>query len=179
FYLKRFYLYISIIPLIFIINYIYASLIFFLGKNQSSVEFLVTSAVMLAISFFLSTIAKSRHDLPEIINLSFLVSGIIVIVANLIEYFLGYGYVPGIPRFFGTSSHPNFIGVQMAVFGIVIAGNIKFSSLLPDLLKLSLLGSSVFFLYISGSRTGIAVLLFGIYALVLSRRQLSKIGRAS
>lgn len=107
----------------------------------------------------------------EIIDKSFYVISVILISLNIIEYVAGGGFVPGVTRYFGSSSHPNFIGVQMAVCCVAVVYNCKENSRLIRMLSVILFLMGLFILYISGSRTAIVILLAEILGILIFDRR--------
>ena len=86
----------------------------------------------------------------------------ILIVTNIIDYVRGLGYVPGNPRMFGSASHPNFFGVQLALAGIALL-TVFFSagSYLIKCGVASLIALDALLLVATGSRTGMLMLASG------------------
>lgn len=102
--------------------------------------------------------------LDGLVDVLFVMS-LLLIGLNAYGYFLGYGYVPGNPRYFGTSAHPNFIGVQLAICNISLWSAFQRSQLfLAKGLCVVFLGLGLFLLAATGSRTGLAVVVIGMAA---------------
>lgn len=96
------------------------------------------------------------------------------VVINTLNFALGYGFVPGNPRFFGTSSHPNFIGVQLAICNIVVASRLLGPNLLRErgsATAILLLVAGLTAQFATGSRTALIVLFIGLGTLWLARRK--------
>lgn len=89
------------------------------------------------------------------------------IFLNLLNIKSGHGYVPGNPRLFGTSIHPNFLGVQAALSCLVCASQVlkKDLTLSQKAIRFLPLLASVAILVMTGSRTGL--LMFGIGMIAL------------
>ncbi len=113
-----------------------------------------------------------KMDASEIISRSFYLISVILISLNIIEYIAGGGFVPGVSRYFGSSSHPNFIGVQMAVCCAAVIYSSKATSKFTKFINFSFFLMGLFILYISGSRTALVVLLGETLCIILfGRRQ--------
>lgn len=121
--------------------------------------FLVFTAVFAFAIAAAANIGLSRYRASVMRGITLF--SLVLIVCNALNYFAGYGFVPGNPRMFGTASHPNFLGVQLAISNISILyfianmrGKLRFSGIL-------VLGVGVFLLILTGSRTGIVMCGFG------------------
>lgn len=87
---------------------------------------------------------------------------------NLYLLASGHGYVPGNPRFFGTSAHPNFIGVQLGLCSIVLLSRIHSKkNLIPAIFLAASIGLQV----LSGSRSGLLVLGTGMLVFIAGRQR--------
>ena len=98
----------------------------------------------------------------------------IYIAINVLNMVSGYGFVPGNSRFFGTTAHPNFIGIQLAVCNIAIAANV----LLKPLRQWKTLATASPTLVVgvvaqlaTGSRTALVALVVGLAILLLVKRK--------
>lgn len=80
---------------------------------------------------------------------------------NLFIYVTGYGFVPGMPRMFGTTVHPNFLGVQMAICLVTCLHAFLSGRRLMRVAMLAALASGLIILFNSGSRTGFIMLGIG------------------
>lgn len=88
---------------------------------------------------------------------------IIFVMVNAIGFYSGYGFVADNPRFFGSSSHPNFIGVQLSLCAIILISHVKTDKNLFYLLPVIVF--CLVLLVMSGSRTSILMLVAGMVAL--------------
>lgn len=101
---------------------------------------------------------------------AFIAFASVFIAINGLIYVLGYGFVPNNPRFFGTATHPNFIGVQLAIsnlvmlFVVLTSGNGKGKLILG----VPLLCAGLWLMLSTGSRTALMVFIFGAAALLAS-----------
>lgn len=91
---------------------------------------------------------------------------IFFVILNLINYASGYGYVPGNPRFFGTSGHPNFIGVQLALCNLLILFRFgRTNGRLTRILTSIAFLFGIYLMIITGSRTAIVMFIGGLVVL--------------
>jgi len=96
------------------------------------------------------------------------------IVINGMNVVLGYGFVPDNPRFFGTASHPNFIGAQLALCNIIVAATIvgtHFARWHQYIAPIILLSGGIPALLLTGSRTSLLMLTVGLSALWFAKRK--------
>lgn len=129
-----------------------------LAAKQVSAAIIVT---MLAVMLVSRISRFGIERVADAVHIALVGDATVFILLNLNQYMRGDGYVSGFYRFFGSTSHPNFMGVQSALFGLVLLPYVwRARSLLPGL---SGVAAALFLLYLSGSRTGI--LIFGVGAL--------------
>ena len=98
---------------------------------------------------------------------------VILITANFLNMAFGHGFAPNNSRLFGTTTHPNFLGVQLAICNIAISSRVfelSFSQWKQYIAQAMLLLSGLFMLLLTGSRTGFLVMLVGISTLWLARK---------
>ena len=99
---------------------------------------------------------------------------IILVAGNAVNAALGHGFAPNNPRLFGTSAHPNFLGVQLAICNIVIATKIvefSFSRWKQHVIPIFILAVGLIALLLTGSRTGFLVMAAGMSTLWLTKRK--------
>jgi hypothetical protein len=84
------------------------------------------------------------------------------IFINFINFISGYGFVPGNSRYFGTATHPNFIGVNLAICNLIIMAGFKNKVPLLWMLPFVLIGVAM--QVASGSRTSFIMLCVGLMA---------------
>lgn len=119
--------------------------------------------VLGAVEFYIVAKGESVY-LAGFVDVLFVMS-LVLISLNIYGYSLGYGYVPGNPRYFGTSAHPNFIGVQLAICNISLWAAFRRSeSFLVSTLCVVFMGLGLFLQTATGSRTGLAVVVIGMAA---------------
>jgi hypothetical protein len=87
---------------------------------------------------------------------------IFFVALNMVNFASGYGYVPGNPRFFGTSGHPNFIGVQLALCNLLMLFKLpKLDGFLKRSFALTILVFGLYLMMITGSRTAALMFISG------------------
>lgn len=154
------------------------SLIYFFGGLRTlttdplvAVKFFVAFGVMAIIMIYMASLAERGRNVIGIVNSALLATATTLISLNVLEYATGNGYAPGFARFFGTSAHPNFIGVQMAICCLVVMGAYQGNSAGKKLLKAALLCGGILILFASGSRTALVIFATGFIILqALTRR---------
>lgn len=102
------------------------------------------------------------NGFSKIFKKSLLLMSVVFISVNLANELLGFGYVVGVPRYFGITSHPNFLGVQMALFCIILITSINLS--LIGFFYFASFVAGFLVLFFSGSRTGFLMLGVGALA---------------
>lgn len=145
--------------------YFYGSMRVLTTSPALGLKFFVAFALMVVIQFYLAALAGRGRDMIGIVNRALVTLSAILILLNLSEYVAGNGYVPGFPRFFGTSSHPNFLGVQMAVCSLFMLNASGGHSRMLRVLKLVLFFSGLVLLQATGSRTGLVIFAVGFIVL--------------
>lgn len=96
---------------------------------------------------------------------------LIFISVNILHVALGYGFVPGNPRLFGTSAHPNFLGAQSALGAIILLGAVHTGERFDRFVYgIGLIGALTLVI-LSGSRTGVVIFLTGTSAYYLALRK--------
>jgi len=96
------------------------------------------------------------------------------IVINAMNVAFGYGFAPNNPRFFGTATHPNFIGSQLAICNIIVAARIissNFARFRQYIASIILLSGGIPALLLTGSRTAFLMFIVGTSVLWLSKRK--------
>ena len=108
--------------------------------------------------------ANVRDDVvADTVAAAFSLLAFILVCLNLMFYLGGYGYLGQNARFFGTTVHPNFLGVQMAVCGIILLHLALTGRPMLKPVAIAALAAAVFLLVQSGSRTALVVLAGGFY----------------
>ncbi|WP_374494569.1 O-antigen ligase family protein [Zoogloea sp.] len=131
--------------------------------------FVLMLVLLVAIEFYISNFGVGQC--VSELSFSLGVVAIFYVLLNFVGMVMGYGYVPGNPRFFGTSSHPNFIGVQLALCDLTLLYLLNRSrSVSAILVVLVLLAVGLYMQAASGSRTGLAVFAVGLVFWMLASR---------
>lgn len=137
----------------------------------------LAAGMMMQFALFL-TLSNTKNwlDLNSVINRVWTAAfcmAIILLLANSFNILTGNGYVPGNARLFGTSAHPNFLGVQLALLNLFVFARGMESKGLPHVVSLVILIGLSYLLFKTGSRTGILVLLIGAASYLWSRARFS------
>lgn len=114
------------------------------------------------------------YDFNRVLADSFFWFATLLVIVNFSSLSLGFGFVPGNVRFFGTTTHPNFIGVQLAICNIALLAHAIFQnsrSRRSKIFSYLLLAIGLYAQGATGSRTSFAMLLTGTTLLFLARRQ--------
>jgi hypothetical protein len=107
----------------------------------------------------ISSIGVERYRASVVSGL--VMCSLFLILCNGANALTGYGFVPGNPRMFGTASHPNFLGVQMALAGISIVHGMVNSRSPYRIIYVVALFIGALVLIFSGSRTGLVMFVCG------------------
>lgn len=91
---------------------------------------------------------------------SLCVFGACLTIINTHLYVTEQGYVSGVPRFFGTTTHPNFLGIQLALFLVAAVATLRTTSIRVMMLPPMILAAIL--LVQTGSRTGLIVMATGV-----------------
>jgi len=138
---------------------------------QLAIHDLLGHCIDILLFFCLSSrIASTSWESVSRISAKAVISASLLITAvNFYAYYAGYGYVPQNSRFFGATSHPNFIGIQLgvALISIVCVISSSKSTLIRTLFITVTIPLSLMLLA-TGSRTGLVVAVSGT-SLILSR----------
>lgn len=101
---------------------------------------------------------------------------VFLVLCNFLNFHYGYGFVPGNARLFGTASHPNFLGAQLALANIALLASLLSNRYPLRIIMACILGFGILLLIYTGSRTGLLMWASGS-VLYLSARRLFAIGR--
>ncbi|WP_186415248.1 O-antigen ligase [Pannonibacter sp. P2PFMT1] len=107
----------------------------------------------------------------ESIKIGIYFFSVALILANLFNLLTGHGFVPGVARLFGTSGHPNFLGVQLALCCLVFVDKIVLTRRLFRALNTALFLAGLYLMALTGSRTAIIVFSTGFVAFYVSWRR--------
>ena len=128
--------------------------------------------------FCWTTTKKNRFGIRNINNLinGSLFFSILFVWINVFIGLTGQGYVENIPRYFGITGHPNFLGVYSAHCAIIVAAFIFSNKLnFKNFLFFSITEFfSILLVVSSASRTALLMLIFGIALLFLHHTFISK-----
>lgn len=133
--------------------------------SDADIKIVIGSFIQLAILIYfniaitnIGTIDKTGHGFYDNATKGIYYFSAFLVLVNLFNVVTGNGFVPGNPRLFGTSSHPNFLGVQL---GISLAATIYYGVFMQKwagrIFSAIVLLSGLYLLYLTGSRTGIIV----------------------
>jgi O-Antigen ligase len=93
-----------------------------------------------------------------------------IIAINAFNLLTGNGFVPGNPRLFGTTAHPNYMGVQFGLAEIVILCELlKNTSFIRLLVSVTMFLCGLLMLTLTGSRTGLLVFVVGSYFMLVAK----------
>lgn len=134
----------------------------FYSPTYSLKVFVGALIIIFSLTYFAGFSAKMGVDsfTRKFYEALYLFAGLYIAI-NAINNFLGYGYVHGVPRYFGITTHPNFLGAQVALCTIVAFSRICLSPI-KIIISVTITGFGLWLLLLSGSRTGIIMLLVGI-----------------
>lgn len=101
---------------------------------------------------------------------------LLFIAINLAIYGQGYGYASGVNRFFGSTTHPNFIGMQMAAYDILLLPLATGSRMFWRIVGIVALAAGLWMQYLSGSRNSLMSFAVGasIYFWFVTRSRTSR-----
>lgn len=140
-----------------------------------SLKVLIGALIFLFSYIYLSLIIyRIGHEtfIKEVFYILYLFS-IFYISVNIINNILGYGYVHGFPRNFGTTTHPNFLGVQIALCLLIIWARVDIS--LSSIIPFIFIFCGAWLLLTTGSRTGFLMLGVGLFTYIqLANKNISK-----
>jgi O-antigen ligase len=122
----------------------------------------------LVLIFLLAGRRFGRFMYPEQLAVALYVFAFCHVGINAALLFAGHGYVPGNPRFFGTSVHPNFIAVQLGLCSVILFSRIRS---LRDVTTIVALAAALGMQVLSGSRTGLLLLIVGLLTYICARQR--------
>jgi len=134
----------------------------------------ITLLIFLVATFFISRRGFSvyANDLAE----GMVAASMVFLCINAFNYIYGYGFVPGNPRFFGSSIHPNFIGIQLAICNLTIFSKVRKNFHFKNLIIILLLLVGFLMQINTGSRSSLLVFGAGVlgYFFAQSKFKLNK-----
>lgn len=140
------------------------SLVSFFYDVNMGVQALQAALILLFI-YYVFGVLVVRFGVEEVMEqmaTGFLFFSMFYIFINFINFVGGYGFVPGNLRYFGTATHPNFIGVNLAICNLIVVAGFK--DKVPLLWVLSFVLVGVAMQVASGSRTSFVMLCVGLMA---------------
>jgi hypothetical protein len=145
--------------------YIYAAAATYAANEpELAARFALALGTVLAVQLYLASTGAAGLHPTDVAGRAVLLFAAVLIPANFADWLLGGGYSPYSLRFYGTADHPNFLGVQLAVCCLALIALRRSSSWWRYLTKIALGGAGLWLLYLTGSRTGIVVLISGVAA---------------
>ena len=126
---------------------------------------------------YIAILEKNERGCAKVyISKALLLISITIVSLNAYNIAAGFGFAENVPRYFGITNHPNFMGVQLAIAMISICPYIEYSGLRSygGLLKYFFLSVSLlcgaFLLYNTGSRTALIFVAVGLFLFVIFTR---------
>ncbi len=102
---------------------------------------------------------------------------VVFIAINMSIYLLGEGYVSSGNRFFGSTHHPNFLGIITACCNVFVFRFVVRAQLTWRLLGIGVILCGLYIMYLTGSRTSIGAFVVGFAAYIwfVDRRPVMRI----
>jgi hypothetical protein len=150
------------------------------GKN-ADVKIIIGSLTSLAIAIYFNIVisniglvdAKNR-GFAENATKGIFYYAIFLVAINFVNVVTGNGYVPGNPRLFGTSAHPNFLGVQLGIGLVAVTYYTVFlNQSFGRIVSAFALIAGIYLLICTGSRTGMIVFATGTALALWARTRFS------
>lgn len=166
------------ISFFFIVLWGFAVLRIYINDENLAFRFLISFVLYLFIFYVLSA-AIELYGI-KLVKFNFAIAmyvfSLIFVLTNFLNLLSGYGFVPGNPRFFGTSIHPNFIGVQLAICNIIllasVVGGWRFYGYIGVAISIFVLVVGVVSQLATGSRTALLILIFGMMLIFYRKNKL-------
>lgn len=120
--------------------------------------------IMAICAYFASCRSRlSGHEMIFSVVMALAAFSVGLVALNVLSYATGYGFLNRNPRFYGSSTHPNFLGVQMAVCLMSLFALWSIGGRSPRIVAAVCMLACLFLIVLTGSRTAIIVVLFGAY----------------
>ncbi|MFW1754216.1 O-antigen ligase family protein [Acinetobacter wanghuae] len=150
--------------LFYFILFSFAILRLFFGYFELSLK-AVISILILSSIYIMFSIYKNKYNLNigELFLKTFYIFGFIFFLVNYYIYFSGMGYVYGFNRFFGSTAHPNFLGVQSAICFCLMSYYLFKGNYFIKFLSLLILFGFLYLVFLSGSRTALVFIFIYMY----------------
>ena len=160
---------------------VYATMRFALADNSDYAKLGIVPVTIFAISIYLLVFAREyRPTMTEkLISQSLMFFAVFLVVLNFYNYLTGNGFVPGLSRLFGTASHPNHLAAQLALVDTVLLVWAIEARGTGRLFFIAVTGAGLYMLYLTGSRTGLLMMIVGVFATFWARSKFSFIIIAS
>jgi O-Antigen ligase len=169
---RHFYAYLTLGPLIFLMDLLYAACRGSIEDPHLGVNLFIGFLFYAVVIFYCFNIIANdcTSNFVKILVFSMLYFSYFVVAINAFNLLTGNGFVPGNPRLFGTASHPNYMGVQFGLAEIVLLCQcLKKTSFIKLLLSVMMFLCGLFMLTLTGSRTGLLVFVVGSYFMLLAK----------
>ncbi len=142
------------------------------GSSKLFFAFVISAVVIVLCGVFQSVLGVQKFK--ETFFRGFFWFSAIFITTNLLLLVTGYGYVAGVVRFYGTTTHPNFIGFQLAICTVAVAMPVFSSGAQQSRwvfgAKIILFLAGAYLLVATGSRTAAGSLGIGLVMLAWTAR---------
>lgn len=142
------------------------------GSSKLFMAFALNAVVIVLCGLFQAELGVQKFK--EIFLRGFFWFSTIFIAVNLLLLATGYGNVAGVVRFYGTTTHPNFIGLQLAICTLAVAmpvfSGIAQNSRWGYVFRIILFAAGLYLLVTTGSRTAAGVFAVGLAMLAWTAR---------
>jgi O-Antigen ligase len=169
---RHFYAYLTLGPLIFLINVMYAVCRGSIEDFQFGAK-LLTAFLLYGVMIFYCVniiINNGAREFVKIVVSCMLYFSYFIVAINAFNLLTGNGFVPGNPRLFGTAFHPNHMGVQLGIAEIgLLCEFLKRPSFIRLLVSVMMFLCGLWMLTLTGSRTGLLVFVVGSYFMLLAK----------
>jgi|HubBroStandDraft_6_1064221.scaffolds.fasta_scaffold248255_1 hypothetical protein len=169
---RHFFIYLTLGPLIFLMEVLYAVCRGSLGDSEFGVRLLIGFLFYSVVIFYCFNIIVNdcTSNFVKILVSSMLYFSYFIVAINAFNLLTGNGFVPGNPRLFGTALHPNHMGVQFGLAEIVLLCEcLKKTSFIRLLVSVMMFLCGLLMLTLTGSRTGLLVFVVGSYFMLLAK----------
>jgi len=152
--------------------YLYAAIRSVLYDLNYGVRFIAGFLLYLFLYYYIGAVRANYGMRSYTVSLvkALSILSILLISANVYNFLTGGGFIPQSPRFFGSTSHPNFMGVQMAIANTVIFSMLFISEVKYRLVYFVVFLCGLYLLLLTGSRTGLVMCLLGGVVFVISAK---------
>jgi len=164
-----------LVPLMVVYLFAFAAFRAFAYDSSQAIRPFFGFIVLISLYGYLAIILSNGgiNSFRATIRNALVLSSVALVVCNAINYWQGYGFVLNDLRLFGTTIQPNFLGVQTAIAGIVLFSAIPNGWTYRKIGAVLLLGIDCFLLIATGSRTGLIILVSGLFLVLWARTRLA------